>query len=159
MPMQFYYFTQAGRLIENRTKRYALYLLFFIGLTGQTAFGQTENTAAVNQLLTERSSRITQSENTRDIDLQLFELGYRPKAVIASQTLENGSLRIVFPTYLAISPEKKIRIEERLSQYYSYLSAISVDTELKQATIILLPTTSPEELDAIIDHFGYAGHE
>lgn len=157
--MQFYYITRVGKLIEGRSKRYALYLLFFIGLTGQTAFGQTEASTTVTQLLAERSSRIAQSTPTRDIDLQLFELGHRPKAIVTSQTLENGGLRIVFPTYLTVSAEKKTRIEERLSQHYSYLSSISVDTELQQVTLILLPTTSSEELDSIIDHFGYAGHE
>ncbi|MES2557411.1 MAG: hypothetical protein V4604_14750 [Bacteroidota bacterium] len=157
--MQFYYITQFGKLIERRSKRVAFQLLFFIGLISQTAFGQTEPSTAVNQLLTERSSRIAESAPTRDLDLQLFELGYRPKAIVSTQTLENGNLQIVFPIYLAVSAEKKIRIEERLSQHYSYLSSISVDTELKQVTLILLPNTSSEELNSIVDHFGYAGHE
>lgn len=158
--MQFYYFMQVGKcLINGSSKRYALYFLFMIGLSSQTAFGQTESSTTVNQLLAERSGRIAQSENTRDLDLQLFELGYRPKAIVTTQTLENGGLRIVFPTYLTVTADKKVRIEERLSQHYSYLSSISVDTELQQVILILLPTTSSEELDAIIDHFGYAGHE
>ncbi|HLP55963.1 MAG TPA: hypothetical protein VK151_13090 [Fluviicola sp.] len=158
--MQFYYIQRFGKwLNKEKTKRYALYLVFFIGLTGQTALSQTENTAAIDQLLAERSSRITQSESTRDLDYRLFELGYRPKAVITTETLENGNLRVVFPTYLSISADKKIRIEERLSQHYSYMSHISVDTELKQVTLILSPNTSTEELDSIFDHFGYAGHE
>ncbi|MDH4471888.1 MAG: hypothetical protein QE487_04725 [Fluviicola sp.] len=158
--MQFYYISRIGKsLINGRSKRYALYLLFFVGLSSQTAFGQTETSTAITQLLSERSSRITQSTPTRDIDMQLFELGYRPKAVVSTQTLENGNLRIIFPIYLAVSADKKIRMEERLSQHYSYLSSISVDTELQQVTLLLLPTTSSEELDSIIDHFGYAGHE
>ena len=158
--MQFYYISRVSKWLTNgKSKRYALYLLFFVGLSSQTAFGQTETSAAVTQLLSERSSRITQSTPTRDIDLQLFELGYRPKAVITTQTLENGSLRIIFPTYLAVSADKKARIEERLSQHYSYLSSISVDTDLQQVTLMLLPNTSSGELDSIIDHFGYAGHE
>lgn len=158
--MQFYYFSRVcTRRINERAKRYTLYLLFFAGLSYQTTYGQTETSAAVTQLLSERSSRITQSTPTRDIDMQLFELGYRPKAVVTTQTLENGSLRVIFPTYLAVSADKKVRIEERLSQHYAYLSSISVDTDLQQVTLILLPTTSSEELDSIIDHFGYAGHE
>src|SRR3989338_5430957 len=88
--MQFYYITQVGKLIEEVSKRYSFYLLFFIGLTGQTAFGQTAPTM-VDQLLAERSSRIAQSVPTRDIDLQLLELGHRPKAIVSTQTLENGS--------------------------------------------------------------------
>lgn len=157
--MQFYYITRVGKLFEGRSKRYALYLLFFIGLTGQTAFGQTETSAAVNQLLAERSSRITQSTPTRDIDLQLFELGYRPKAVVTTQMLENGSIRLNFPIYRIVSPNDALKIETRLSQNYTYMTSINVNSDLQEVTLLLNAGVSAEEIDAIVRHFGYFGHE
>ncbi|ASS48119.1 MAG: hypothetical protein A3D31_00480 [Candidatus Fluviicola riflensis] len=156
--MQFYYITQVGKLIEEVSKRYSFYLLFFIGLTGQTAFGQTAPTM-VDQLLAERSSRIAQSVPTRDIDLQLLELGHRPKAIVSTQTLENGSIRLSFPIYRPMVNADAQKVEARLSQNYIYMTSIDVNSDLQEVTLQLNAGVSIEEIDAIVRHFGYLGHE
>lgn len=138
---------------------YLLVLLF--SLFSSIAISQnTETNSTISDLLSQRAALIEQSQSTRELDVQLFELGYRPKAVIHSQTLENGSLRIDFPIYRALPEEKKERVIQRLSSYYaSTLLSMEIDTELLEVTLFVNATISSEEIDAIIDHFGYEGHE
>lgn len=140
----------------QRLKRFSaiLLLLFF----SQITFGQQSDD--ITQLLNTRNDRIAQQLDTREVDMQLYLLGHRPKAVIASELLENGQLRIVFPTYQQIPDAKKVRIEERLGQYYgSYLHSITVDPTQQMVTILVPASATSEQLDAIFDHFGYLGHE
>lgn len=134
-------------------------LLFFIFVvTCSISFAQDGQ--SITQLLSLRNERITQQLETREIDQQLFTLGYRPKAVITSEALENGQLRITFPTYQPIPDAKKARIEERLGQHYgAYLLSINVEPQLQKVTLLVPATTTSEQLDALFDHFGYLGHE
>ena len=151
-----HYSTLHARSLFSSLKQVISLSLFLF--TGQLAFAQNEQEIA--QLLQSRNEQITLQQNTREIDQQLYLLGHLPKAVITSQLLENGQLRIEFPTYQPIPDAKKTRIEERLGQHYaSYLLSISVNKQQQLVTIIVPASTTSEQLDAIFDHFGYLGHE
>ncbi len=150
---------QQSRSLNSWNSSYLLVLLF--SLFSSIAMSQNSATnSTITDLLNQRAVLIEQSQSTRDLDVQLFELGYRPKAVIRTQTLENGSLRIEFPIYKALPEEKKERVIQRLSSYYaSTILSMEIDTELLEVTVFVNATISTEEIDAIIDHFGYEGHE
>jgi hypothetical protein len=120
---------------------------------------QTSASADPANLLEQRSALIEQAQSTRELDQQLFNLGYRPKAIIATEVLENGSKRITFPTYLLIPEERKQRIIDRLTSHYLYLLSMEIDTGLREVTFLVPAATSQEELTAIFDHFGYLGYE
>lgn len=145
----------SGKLLNRFRQLIPLLLLFFFN---QQAFAQAGS--EVTQLLNARNERIDQSLDTREIDRQLYALGHLPKAVVTTETLENGHLRIQFPTYQPIPEAKKTRIEERLGVHYNaYLLSINVEPTLEKVTIVVPATTTAEQLDALFDHFGYQGHE
>lgn len=144
-----------GNLFQHMKQLTAVLFLFFFS---QVALAQQSD--EITQLLNTRNERIAHQLDTREVDMQLYLLGHRPHAVIASEALENGQLRIVFPTYQPIPEAKKVRIEERLGQHYgAYLHSITVDPAQQRVTILVPATTTSEQLDAIFDHFGYLGHE
>jgi len=137
-----------------------LLVLFFCMFTGISISQNTTANSAITDLLNQRAMLIEEAQSTRDIDVQLVELGYRPKAVIHSQTTVNGGIRIEFPIYLLIPADKKDRVIQRLSNYYApTLFSLEIDTELRMVTLFVNATISSEEIDSIIDHFGYSGHE
>src|SRR4051812_19001581 len=68
----------------------------------------------ITSLLTERTNRIDQSLTTKDIDLQLFELGARPKAVLHHTVLENGSILLDFPVYLPVRADRTEQVRQRI---------------------------------------------
>lgn len=139
---------------------FILAFFFSLNAAAQTnaapADGSAEFTAT---LLGQRNERIAQSLDTRDLDRQLFDLGYRPKAVLTTELLENNARRITFPTYLAIAEDRKARIIDRLGPHYPYMSAMTIHTELQTVSFVVAAGTSDAEIDAILDHFGYLGHE
>lgn len=137
-------------------------LLLFTGFSAQLAVAQTEPATdqTIAGLLQQRNTLISGNESTRELDQQLYQLGHRPKAVISSQTLENGNLRVSFPFYLAIDEARKDRIVQRLTTYYSsYLYSLDISLISQEIILNLAPGTSGESIDAIVDHFGYLGHE
>lgn len=159
-----YYYS--SETIGRPTAKYSLWSvrLFFLFLFSFSfspgASAQADaSSEALTALLAQRTERIGQSLDTREVDLQLFNLGYRPKAVITTESLENTTRRITFPTYLSISEDRKTRIIDRLASHYPYMSGMDIHTELQFVTFLVAAGTSDEEIDAILDHFGYLGHE
>lgn len=122
------------------------------------SWGQEFN-SGIDSLLSERSARVEQLQDTRSIDLQLFQLGYRPKAIITTEQLENGTLRVTFPTYLIIPEEKKQRIIDRLSNTYSYLISIQIAVETQETILNIPAENASAKIDELVNHFGYEGHE
>jgi hypothetical protein len=155
----YYYICKGLRplICQKRTKR-IFSLIAGICLCVQ-ATAQTSSSANLANLLEQRSALIEQAQSTRELDLQLFNAGYRPKAVIATEVQENGFKRISFPTYLVIPEDRKQRVIDRLALHYTYLSSMEIDTQLHQVTFLVPAATSQEELTAIFDHFGYLGYE
>lgn len=146
-----------SRNLFNCTSFISGFLLVLL-VCSNAAWSQ-ESTPEISSLLSERFARLEQSQDTRSIDLQLFQLGYRPKAIITEEQLENGTLRITFPYYLSIPEEKKQRITDRLSSTYSYLISIQVAT-LTQEIILNIPIEDAStKIDELVNHFGYEGHE
>lgn len=161
--LYYYSLKTAGLLLRRNFYKagipFLLVLLFSLSSGIATSQNATTN-STITDLLHQRATLIEQSQSTRDLDVQLAELGYRPKAIISSQTLENGSLRIEFSIYRAIPEEKKERVIQRLSSYYaSTILSLEIDTELLKVALFVNANISSEEIDAIIDHFGYSGHE
>lgn len=108
----------------------------------------------------QRTERISAGLDTRAIDLELFELGYRPTAVITDQhTLENGMLYVQFATYLPIAEDKITRVTDRLTATYPFLVNMHINPENQSVSVQLVSTATLSDLDQIVNHFGYEGHE
>lgn len=132
-------------------------LLFFstLPVIGQ----ENPSSAEIDALLLQRSDLITQSSDTRQTDRELFALGYRPTAVISRQVLENGAVRITFGAYHSIPEERKERYFQRLSAHYPYLVSMEINTATQVVSFQLTAGSSAAEINSIVEHFGYLGHE
>jgi hypothetical protein len=157
-----YYYGAVGSNPAGHKKKYTHFiftLLACIGLYGPAWTQTTVASTDVTALLSERTALVEQGQSTRELDQQLFDAGYRPKAVVNILLLENGTQRVTFPTYLMIPEDKKDRIISRLSAHMPYLSAMVINTTLREVTFFVPATVSQEELNAVFDHFGYLGYE
>jgi hypothetical protein len=155
--MHYYYKRRVvGSLPSCHRKKNILIVLAFVACPCFSASAQSTDISA---LLSERSVLIAQGQSTRELDQQLFNANYRPKAIIHAELLENGSRRITFPLYLTLTEDKKGSVVQRLAGHYPYLTSLEIDTDLRQAVMYVPATVSTEELNAIFDHFGYLGYE
>lgn len=127
----------------------AVFLLFGSSFT----FSQNVN-AEIDNLLAQREQLIQSSQSTTDVDKQLFDLGYRPKA----QVTVSGN-QISFPTFLPVSPAKQAVMENRIKSVNPTLSTLVLieSTQVIQATFTEAPTT--QNIYDIIVHFGFNSYE
>jgi hypothetical protein len=149
-------------LRSKNPKRIVQRILFFVFFffSALPVFSQENPASAeIDALLLQRGELIAQSSDTRQTDRELFALGYRPTAVITRQVLESGAVRITFNAYQAIPEERKERYFQRLSATYPYLVSMEIDTEAQIVSFQLTAGSSAAEINSIVEHFGYLGHE
>jgi len=139
-------------------------LLFFVLLVGcslnlsaQTTASDT--TAELSALFSERTELVSQSKSTRELDRRIYQLGSKPKAIIQTSTLENGTIRLEFPYYLDISERSTGRITQMVTQQFPFLT--SIDYNLPETIIVCLLAagTSESQLEEITNYFGFSGYE
>lgn len=139
-------------------QRTLLSLLFFF--SALPVFAQENpSSAEIDALLLQRSELIAQASDTRSTDRELFALGYRPTAVITRQVLESGAVRITFGAYQTIQEERKDRVIQRLTATYPYLISMEIATASQTVSFQLTAGSSAAEINSIVEHFGYLGHE
>jgi len=144
-----YYYTPSVR----RKLLCAMLPVIMILLSSSTSFCQEEN-PEINALLVQRESLVQSSESTSEVDRQLFNLGYRPKAQV---TITGNSIH--FPLFIPVSANKQAVMESRIKSVNPTLSSLILieSTQTIQATFSQEPTTQ-NILDIII-HFGFISYE
>lgn len=139
-------------------------LRVFIGRCGLTfalamslsthAFSQDNSQQEIQQLLAQRETRIAEAQSTTDLDQQLFNLGYRPKAAV---TVTGNSIQ--FPLFLPVSANKQAVMQDRLRTAYPFLLSIQLDATAEHIVATVNDTPTPEMITDIITHFGFDGYE
>jgi hypothetical protein len=136
----------------------SLFLLLPWLLLSAGAFGQ-ENDPAVSQLLQERASLIASGQSTTPTDIQLYELGHRPKAVFTIVATESGSMKMICPLYRPFSPENVQGMFGRLSAHYPHLLSLEKGSDGVSLIGLFQSGTTAEQISEVTNHFGYDGYE
>ena len=145
----FYYYTPSVR-----RKIRSLALPVFLVLCGSfTSFSQ-EIDSEINSLLAQREVLLQSSESTLEVDKQLFNLGYRPKAQV---TIVGN--QVTFPLFLPVSPNKQAVMEARIKSIHPTLTSLVLieETQTIRATFSSEPTT--QHILDVITHFGFNSYE
>lgn len=108
----------------------------------------------ITQLLTERDNLLSQSQSTLEIDKQLFNLGYRPKAQVT--IIGNG---FTFPLFLPVSPTKQAVMESRIKSVCPFLLTLQLNEQDQSIIAQLSETPTPAMILDIIIHFGFEAYE
>jgi len=144
-----YYWSKSPR---NRVKLF-LKCLCFVCICQTSSFAQT-NEEQIATLLEQRTSLNDQSLNTLDVDRQLFNLGYRPKAEITS----TGN-SFSFPVFLPVAPEKQAVMESRIKSICPFLVSLQLNPQLQTITAVVTGSVTESMINDIITHFGFVGYE
>ena len=108
----------------------------------------------VTQLLAQRETLLNQSQSTLDVDTQLFNLGYRPKAQVT--IIGNG---FTFPLFLPVSPNKQAVMESRIKSICPFLLTLQLNEQDQSIIAQLAETPTPDMIQEIIIHFGFESYE
>ena len=109
----------------------------------------------IDDLNAQRSILIQNGESTENVDMQLYHLGYLPKAIVH----QNSSVQIEFPFYHPISTDKATRVQQRLTAYYPFLTEIEVLVPEKKIRASFTQVPTAEMINEIVSHFSYSGYE
>jgi len=145
----FYYYTPSVR-----RKLRTLALPVFLVLCGSfTSFSQDAN-SEINTLLEQRELLLQSSESTLEVDRQLFNLGYRPKAQV---TIVGN--QVTFPLFMPVSPNKQAVMESRIKSVHPTLTSLVLieGTQTIRATFSSEPST--QNILDVITHFGFNSYE
>ena len=110
------------------------------------------------ELYTSRAQLIEADSSTTTVDRQLYALNERFPAIVHVQS-SGAESTIVFPYFLEITPDRKDRIIQRLTAYYTWITSMNISEATNTVTVSFHTQDLQEQLGELVSHFGYIGYE
>ena len=132
-------------------------MLLIIGFSIFSNIGNTQISTAeaeIQTLLSQRQDLINSSLSTLEVDKQLFNLGYRPKAKVTQ--IGNS---ISFGLFLPVHASKQAVMESRIKSVNPTLMSLTLNPTDQRITAVFSEPPSALNINDIITHFGFVGYE
>lgn len=139
----------------NLKKNLRTFLCFLVlSFSGAVSCQAQSNQEQITQLLTQREALLSESSSTLELDKQLFNLGYRPKAHVT--VIGNG---FTFSLFLPVSPTKQAAMESRIKSVCPFLLTLQLNEQDQSMIAQLSEAPTPAMIRDIIIHFGFEEYE
>ncbi len=139
----------------NLKKNLRLTLCFLaFSFSGAVSCHAQSNQEQITQLLSQREVLLNESSSTLEVDKELFNLGYRPKAAVT--IVGNG---FTFPLFLPVSPNKQAVMESRIKSVCPFLLTLQINEQDQSIIAQLSEAPTPAMIRDIIIHFGFEEYE